>query len=242
MAATPDALGHDLDWLTLQIGSLYEHNDDGRIVRFNDPSAEDDGAPFLFFGKTRLGNLWRLRAGLDEDLTRDLARLAGAERAVPDLEAVPERLHAMRVRIEERHPVTHAFSGLAYRFDDVGGRAGSQARPLTPAEVSEAALAFPHLAGSLALRGPVFGILENGAPVSLAFCATTPGRGCEVGVETLAAYRGRGFAADAVDAWAAAMTRHGVVPLYSARLDNGASRAVARALELTPFASDWHFR
>ena len=242
MARPTEQPRHDLGWLQLQLGALYVHDPAGRIVRFNEPPHPGDAAPFLFFGKTRLGNLWRLRAGLDDTLTRDLARLAAAEPVGERLEAVPERLHAMRSRIEAHHPVSTAFAGLAYHFVGADLQTTSEARRLSADEIVNAERVFPGLPQGLARRAPVVGVVADGAPVSVAFCATTPGDAREVGVETLVPQRGRGFAVNAVSRWAAEVVQRGVVPLYSTAFDNQASRAVARKLGLTPYASDWHFR
>ena len=256
MAKAADPPAGALAWLTLQIGTLYETDREGRLLRANEPAESADGAggdaaPFLFFGRTKLGNLWRLRTGLPDALLRELARLAAAERVAPDLEAVPERLHAMRTRIEAHAPVVHAFAGLAFRFPAPDGAAtrarvadvaASAVRELDAAGLARAAEVFPRLAPSLSERQPVFGVLPDGVPRSIAYCATRPGRACEVGVDTAPGWRGKGFAASAVSAWAAEMQGRGVIPLYSAALENAASRAVAARLGLIPYASDWHFR
>ena len=228
-----------LEWLVLQVEALYRHDASGRITRFNGPPGDDDAAPLFFFGRAREGNLWRLRADLPDALVRELARLAGAEAASVDLGALPERAAVMRERIEHHFPVEHEWSGAAFRFPESVPRPGGVREVCADTRVAEA---FPKLAASLAGREPVFAIEQGGEIVSIAYCATVPGAAAEVGVDTVPAFRGRGFAAEVVSAWARAMQARGVIPLYSAAADNAASLVVARKLGLTRFGSDFHFR
>lgn len=62
----------------------------------------------------------------------------------------------------------------------------------------------------------------------------------EAGVETARPYRGRGYAARVVAAWAREVRDMGRVPLYSTSWKNEASRAVARKLALICFGNDLH--
>ena len=80
---------------------------------------------------------------------------------------------------------------------------------------------------------------EGGHPVSVCFCARRTAAAAEAGVETAAAFRGRGYGPRVVTAWAAAVRSQGLVPIYSTGWENNASRAVARKLGLVPFATDF---
>jgi predicted GNAT family acetyltransferase len=62
----------------------------------------------------------------------------------------------------------------------------------------------------------------------------------EAALETAPPYRGRGYAAQVVTAWAGVVRDMGRVPLYSTSWQNEASRAVARKLALIHFGSDLH--
>jgi predicted GNAT family acetyltransferase len=62
----------------------------------------------------------------------------------------------------------------------------------------------------------------------------------DAGVETAAAFRGRGYARLVVAAWARAVRDLDCVPFYSTSWQNDASRGVARALGLVLFGSDLH--
>jgi len=62
----------------------------------------------------------------------------------------------------------------------------------------------------------------------------------EVGVETAPEFRGRGYAAPVVAAWARVVREAGRIPLYSTSWENTASQAVARKLGLVQYGSDLH--
>ncbi|MGO9606910.1 MAG: GNAT family N-acetyltransferase [Candidatus Binataceae bacterium] len=85
--------------------------------------------------------------------------------------------------------------------------------------------------------------MDGGYPVSVCFCANrNSDPAIEAGVETAAAFRGRGFAPRVTAAWACAIRASGRIPLYTTDWSNTASRAVARKLGLIQYASDWSLR
>jgi hypothetical protein len=88
-------------------------------------------------------------------------------------------------------------------------------------------------------RSPVVAIVEDGWPVSICFCGRRSDVAAEAGLDTGEAYRGRGYGPRVTAAWALAIRRSGLVPLYSTSWTNDASLAVARKLELAAYASDW---
>jgi hypothetical protein len=88
-------------------------------------------------------------------------------------------------------------------------------------------------------RAPVIAIVEDGAPVSVCFCARLGDSAAEAGVETAAPYRGRGLAPQVTAAWARAIRERGRTPLYRTSWTNRSSLAVARKLELSIQASVW---
>ena len=87
--------------------------------------------------------------------------------------------------------------------------------------------------------GPVFAIAVDGAPVSVCFCARKTDDDAAAGVETAAAFRGRGFAPRVTIAWARAMRASGRVPGYGTAWTNHASLAVARKLGLVAVSNTW---
>jgi GNAT superfamily N-acetyltransferase len=87
---------------------------------------------------------------------------------------------------------------------------------------------------------PVVVVQVDGAAAAICCSVRQSARAHEAGVETAPEFRGRGFAAMVVAAWAREVRARGSVPLYSTSWENGASRAVARKLGLVQFGSDLH--
>jgi predicted GNAT family acetyltransferase len=87
--------------------------------------------------------------------------------------------------------------------------------------------------------GPTAVIVEDGVVVSFCFCARLTDEVAEAGVETVEAYRRRGYALEVVQLWARAVWETGRRPLYSTAWENAASQAVASRLGLQMYAEDW---
>jgi hypothetical protein len=131
-----------------------------------------------------------------------------------------------------------ATAGPAFRF---GERVHLSARGLDLRRIDHGLDAlllphFPYTRSVLVLRGPVVGIVEDGAVVSACCSARRGATACEAGVDTIEGYRGRGYAPIVVAAWRDAVEREGLAPLYSTSWENGASLAVARKLRLVAYA------
>jgi GNAT superfamily N-acetyltransferase len=191
--------------------------------------------------------LWRFRADLPGPLVRELARLAAAERAPRDLDALPEREAVLRARLAAAAPVEQVFHGAAFRFPEslVAAEESPDLVELGPGDERLVAESFPALAASLAGRAPCLAFVEAGRAVSTCYCATSatrPAAWVEAGVETLPGFRGRGLASRTLAAWAHSLRARGVVPLYSASLSNRASLGVARRLGLIRYGSVLHMR
>jgi predicted GNAT family acetyltransferase len=88
-------------------------------------------------------------------------------------------------------------------------------------------------------RAPMLAVFEDGAAVSICFCARRSDVAAEAGLETALPFRGRGYAAHVTAAWALSVRATGLIPLYSTAWDNHASRAVARKLGLYAYAANW---
>lgn len=228
----------DLQFLERQVDALFTHDPAGRIVAINEPGGGP--APRFFLGRTGKGNLWRVRHDLPEATAQRLGALAAAEPVHDDLHAEPCSMAAFLEALRADREIRSVEFGPAYRFPD--------ALP-APAGVTRITRANLHLlrrmgwdlealAGEFEGREPLVGVVEDDAAVSLCLSARLTERAAEAGVETLEAYRGRGYAPAAVAAWARAIRATGRIPLYSTSRDNRASRAVARKLGLVQYGAD----
>lgn len=83
-------------------------------------------------------------------------------------------------------------------------------------------------------RSPIFGVIENGRLVSVAHSSRRTTGACELGVDTLADARQRGYALAVTALWAAAVASEGIEPIYSAYAWNVASLALAHAAGFRP--------
>ncbi|MCP3983351.1 MAG: GNAT family N-acetyltransferase [bacterium] len=224
----------------------------GRLSSWNGVPGGDPAAPAFFFGRTRHGNLWRIRNDLPDGLVRELARLASAERTTEDLEARPERLPAIRERLEAWAPVRRVWHGPAFRFPETLPPDPGNGVWLSGDSLERLVEPFPQLSEGWRGREPCVVAIERGRIVSACYASTetapagaaeagvetAPAGAVEAGVETAADRRGSGLAGPLVLAWAREVRRLGRIPLYSTAWENRGSRKLALKLGLVPFASD----
>ena len=229
---------HDRTLMRAHISALYVHDDRGRMTHVNEPSGQR--APRFFLGRTVDGVEWRVRDDVDDrHLLQDLqAAVEGS--AVPHGGAL-EALHSNRFEeiLSRSAPVQRIWTGPAFVFPE---QFPSSARAVAITE-GNADVLRPYLAPwipDVTLNPPLFAVLHEGAAVAVCCSVRRTPAAHEAGVETAPEFRGRGYASDAVSAWARAVRELGVIPLYSTSWSNVASRAVARRLGLRLFGSDLH--
>jgi RimJ/RimL family protein N-acetyltransferase len=85
-------------------------------------------------------------------------------------------------------------------------------------------------------RGPLIGIVSAGRLLSLAHSSRRTSEACELGIDTLPEARRKGYALAATVLWAEAVAQEGLVPIYSAAIENEASLKLATAAGYRPFA------
>jgi hypothetical protein len=177
---------------------------------------------------------WAVRDDVPNDAAEAIETLARSEPPIRQLETPP--LHAARyLALTGGCP---GFHGPAFRFPELSHRSSDVV------VVDDERLLERNFQGwtsgeIAAGRAPVMALTEAGYPVSICFCARRSDAAAAAGLETAAAFRGRGLAPRVVDAWAVAIRDSGRIPLYSAAWSNVASLAVARKVGLVPYASFW---
>lgn len=224
----------------LAANALFTHDARGRIVRVNEP--DGDVAPHFYLGRTKDGNIWRVRHDLPEAVVARLEELATSE-SIPhdqrDLREPPVQIEAFKRTLESHAPVLEISTGPEYSFpDEIIAPPGIAAVRMTPADADALRPHFDWLIPGLDEMPPVFAVVQDGRAVSVCFSSRVPAGADQAGVETIAAFRGRGFAPVVVAAWARAIRALGRVPLYSTSWGNLASQGVARKLGLEMFGTE----
>jgi GNAT superfamily N-acetyltransferase len=222
--------------MELQVETLYRCDPDGRLRCVNEPG--DPIAPRFFMGRTPGGNLWRFTHDLPDDLVQALEQLCRAEPVSDDLASPPQHYAAVRAALHTHALIVSEFRGPAYRTPaDIQPLPG--AILATQASVQILERWFSDILPYWGAAQPVAAVVEQGAAVAVCFCSRVTARAAEAGVETIPAFRGRGYAAAAVTTWAAEVRRRGLLPLYSTSWDNLASQGVARKLGMQRYGEDW---
>ena len=209
----------------------------GGLLRVNEPGGAD--APRFFLGRTAEGNQWWFRHDLGIDLVEALEAICRNEPVPDDLAQPPQGSTEYSRLLDEQAPIQNSWTGPAYRFPD---EVPSHSDTVLVTQI-DAAVLRPHFEEWLEdppSCQPFVALLRDGVAVSVCCSVRITSAAHEAGVETPADFRGRGYAAQAVAAWARAVRHTGRIPLYSTSWENTASQAVARKLGLVQFGADLH--
>jgi hypothetical protein len=225
----------DMELIELQARTLFRLDAGGRITGINESDAGP--APRLFLGRTRSGNIWRFRDDLPGSLVRDLERALREEPVDADLSRAPGVLAALTELLHAHAPVGEVVMGPAWQFpDEIAPPEGVTA--ITAANAHLLRPRYVYVPGHLEELEPCRAVIVDGSAVSVCYSSRTSAGASEAGLDTVAAFRGRGYAPRVVAAWALAVREAGRVPLYSTSWDNLASRAVAGKLGLVLYGAD----
>lgn len=225
--------------LELAIRTRYTLDPRQRLVRENEP--DGDRAPRCFVGRTCEAVWWWARDDVPDEVYWRLKPVLALERFGDDLPPEPRGAPDIIADLEHQAPVERIWSGPSLVFPD-HMPAPRDMFLITSDQAALLADTFPGLYRTLAARRPCVAVVRDGAAVSICYSARNSSEAAEAGVDTLAAYRGRGYAVAVTAAWAALVRQEGRLPLYSTSWDNAASLGVARRLGLRRFSYDYHVR
>jgi hypothetical protein len=79
--------------MAIHVQALFTHDAHSRLLFVNEPGGGEP-APRLFFGRTRVGNLWRFRADLPESLIAELEALCVDEPVGMEFHSTPRHIEA----------------------------------------------------------------------------------------------------------------------------------------------------
>lgn len=213
--------------------TLFTYDTRGRMVCRNDPEMKP--APRLFLAYTSGSYTIRFGQDISDSTTRRVQEMIDTQPALEHIRAVPPVVRRIQDVLGQRP--SDREGGPAYRFQESLPPAGKTIQ-ITGANVMLARDTFPWLVSELVDWWPCFAVVCDGAAVSVCFSARIGSLVCEAGVESLPAFRRRGYAAEATAAWAAAIRDSGRTPLYSTSRGNIASQSLARRLGLIMFGAD----
>ena len=215
----------------LQLRTMLAMDSHRRITASADTSARP--APLFVLIRGTSNVAWCVRNDVAREIADELDRLASEEPPITDFHDPPIHADAYLALAGG-----HILSGPAFGFPD------EIVQPTDIKLIDRLDLLERNFrgwtAGEIPGCSPIVAVMDYGYPISVCFCATkNSAPAVEAGVETAAAFRGRGLAARVTAAWACAVRASGRIPLYSTWWSNTASLAVARKLGLVQYASDW---
>ena len=226
----------DRELLDVHVRALFRHDARGRLLNVNEPWGEGAPAPRLFLGRTRAGNLWRFRADLPEATVEELEALCADEPAGAGPREAPRHAEAYARILGS--PPGGVEAGPAYRFEKYPEPTHA-ILPVTESDAEVLRGGFEEFVEELPTAQPFVAVVEDGRAVSVCRSVRVTADAHEAGVETLPAFRGRGYASDATAGWARLVLYAGAAPLYSTSWENIASQSVARRLGLVQYAADF---
>ena len=157
------------------------------------------------------------QAGLPEGLRKKLAQIPFDE-----FFTAPKQIRAV---LAEHAPCPGYFVGKSYIFpDNLSAALYTRAIPLVDVK--------PDFDTA---KGAGFAVVEDGQVVSTCESSHESASAGEAWVQTLEAYRRRGYARQVTLAWAHHLQRQGKVPFYSHLWNNLASQSLAESMGLIQF-------
>lgn len=226
-----------LKLIQIHVETLFTHDKSRRLLVVNEPNGRP--APRFFLGRTPTATLCRFRHDLPQSLIQQLTALAQDEPTGQPLAPEPEHAEEYKRLLEDHAPIQQIFSGPAYRLP-IPQSSQPQAIKITRQNVHLCQDSFSWLCEDIELEQPCLGVVRDGRVVSICRSVRIGTQAHEAGVETLAAYRGNGYALQVVAAWAAAVDELGRIPLYSTSWQNQASQAIARKLTMQMYGTTFH--
>ncbi|MBB6669486.1 kasugamycin N-acetyltransferase AAC(2')-IIb [Cohnella nanjingensis] len=204
--------------------ALFTHDRNKRLLTINEPWPGELPAPRFFLGRSMDGAaLCRCRHDVPETLVEQLETLCADEPAIQDFQSKPRHLDAyMNLLQSERYTMGPCYlipEAITPTMDVVS---------ITRANITEwIGDGFEWLLSEIDFAQPCIAVVQDGKAVSICRSVRITSIAHEAGLETLEAYRGRGYAAAAVAGWARGIRQFGGIPLYSTLSENLSSRRVA---------------
>lgn len=224
-----------LELMELQAKALFTYDNHNFMKNVND--LDGAPAPRFFFGCTPEGNVLRFRYDLPEVMISKLTNLVTVEPINNNLTRNTVILKKIKGILQEQEEIQKIFEGPAYKIPR-GVTVPDDVIKITKDNVHLLENSHNYMITELQFWEPCFAKLVNGKAVSICFSSRIADASCEAGVETLSDFRGKGYAAEVVAAWAADIYKTNRIPSYSTSWDNAASQSVAKKLKCDLYGTD----
>ena len=214
----------------VHVEALFSHDQNMRLRTINEPWPGVAPAPRFFLGRTIEGTaLCRFRYDVSAMLIEQLEELCADEPFARDFQEKPKHFETyMNLLQGERFTMGPCFlipSEAAPKMQVVS---------ITRENIGGYLLdGFEWITSEIEYAQPYIALVLENRVVSICRSVRITSKAHEAGLETLTAFRGRGYAAAVVAGWAIAVRKLGSIPLYSTLWDNLASQNVARKLALS---------
>jgi hypothetical protein len=216
----------------------------GRLLRQNDP--DHSPAPLMHLSGCEAGNIARYRADVDDELVEAIDALVAREPPFDQLGAVPRYLDKYRELLSIDTPIAdRAFGQIHVLPHDLKFEHNAQLvlQGTSAGDTLFATLTQHGLPRAMVEAGfadishfwePWCVAMQGDEIASIAFAARLGANGADIGVTTMPAFRGRGYAAAVTACWASLPQLRYRKLFYSTTRDNLSSQRVIARLGL-PF-------
>ena len=224
-----------LELMEMQAKALFTYDNNNSMRNIND--LDGAPAPRFFLGCTPDGNVLRFRYDLPQELISKVTNLVNSEPINNTLTRNTVILEKMKGILKEHGEIQKIYEGPAYKLPR-GITFPSDVIKITNDNVYRLENSFDYMLSELQYWEPCFAKFVNGKAVSICFSSRIAEASHEAGVETLSDFRGKGYAAEVVAAWAADIYKINRIPTYSTSWDNTASQSVAKKLKCELYGTD----
>lgn len=229
-----EATAHEL--MEFHVKALFTHDRNARLRTINEPWPGEAPAPRFFLGRTIEGtSLCRFRYDVPAMLVEQLETLCADEPAVKDFQTKPKHAEEYMNLLQGERITT----GPCFLVPDEIVPSTQLVRITRENATDTLRGGFEWLSSEIDYAQPCTAVVHEGRAVSVCRSVRLTSEAHEAGLETLKAFRGRGYAAAAVAGWATEVRKLGAVPLYSTSWDNAASRSVAAKSALSFYGSNF---
>lgn len=219
--------------MQLHAAVLFTYNVTGRMLEANEPWPDRGPAPRFFLGLPITGTpVRRYREDVPAALAQALEAVAVPEAATE----VPDSAPQQATQYQQLLQSDQWEAGPSFLVPETF-TAAATAIHLTTEHLPMIGPEFPWLAKELDIVQPCAAVVQNGQVVSVCRSVRITTAAHEAGIDTLASFRGKGYAAAALALWAAMVRDMGALPLYSTSWGNHASRNLARKAGLICYGS-----